>query len=266
MSGLTPDAWAGYRKSLDEDGYLVVKEVVSSDRLAAFDEMVADEFARINRDSVLFDGGGFYSGHLNCLPGTGARFAYDDIVDAGVVDFIRTVNPAWADRPRLMMNYNLPDSHAQHYHMDGVYLADFLICNIAVVDTDLSNGALDVLPATNRRFYRFWQYAVQRKFRSTTRVPLSRGDIVIRRSTLWHRGMPNRSAKARPMLAFTFGDTPTANPDPFAGSTEAMEFYPNWYQPTAIGRIRERITVAAPITFSSYRFVRSLFSDKGYSS
>ena len=266
MDRLTTDAWADYRRALDTDGFFVLPDVVSAKRLADFNELVEQEFARINRDSPIFDGGGMYSGHLNCLPGTAARFAYDDIVAAGIVDFIRTVSPAWADRPRLMMNYNMPGSHAQHYHMDGVYLRDFLICNIAVVDTDLVNGALDVLPGTNRQFYRFWQYAAHRKYRTSTRVSLSRGDIVVRRSTLWHRGMPNKSTKARPMLAFTFGDTPDANPDPFATSTDEMEFYPNWYQPTAIGRLRERVTVAAPITFSGYRFVRSLFSDKGYSS
>jgi len=266
MGRLRADAWAHHRRALDTDGFFVLSNVVSASRLADFNERLDREFARINRDSPIFDGGGMYSGHLNCLPGTSARFAYDDLVAAGVVDFIRTVSSAWADRPRLMMNYNMPGSHAQHYHMDGVYLNDFVICNIAVVDTDLVNGALDVLPGTNQRFYRFWQYALQRKFRSSTRVPLKRGDVVIRRSTLWHRGMPNRSATARPMLAFTFGDAPTANLDPFASSTDEMEFYPNWYQPTTIGRFRERVTVAAPITFSSYRFVRSLFSDKGYSS
>ena len=58
------------------------------------------------------------------------------------------------------MNFNLPGSVAQHYHMDGLYPEEFLICNIAVVDTDLVNGAIDVLPGTNREFYKFWRYAL----------------------------------------------------------------------------------------------------------
>ena len=45
--------------------------------------------------------------------------------------------------------------------MDGLYLKDFLICNVAVVDTDLANGAIDVLPGTNREFYKFWRYAAR---------------------------------------------------------------------------------------------------------
>ena len=43
-------------------------------------------------------------------------------------------------------------------------------------------------------------------------------------------------------------------------------FYPNWYKPTRIGRLRERIFVAAPITYSGYRLARSLYGNKGYAS
>ena len=266
MGLLTKDKIATYRKALDADGYFVLKDVVSLSGLEAFRERIEAEFAKLKIGGALFDGGGLYSGHLNCVPGKAARFAYDDIVRAGIVDFVSELDGSWAARPRATMNYNLPGSHAQHYHMDGVFLKDFLICNVAVVDTTLVNGALDVLPGTNRSFLRFWQYALRRKFRTTTRVPLQQGDVVVRRSTLWHRGMPNDSELARAMLAFTFGETEAPNPDPFADATDEMEFYPNWFRPTKIGRLRERIFVAAPISYSAYRFSRSLFSNKGYAS
>ena len=87
------------------------------------------------------------------------------------------MRPDIVDSVRATLNFNLPGSVAQHYHTDGVYLKDFLICNIAVVDTDLENGAIDVLPGTNREFYKFWRYAVERKYRLTTRVPLRQGDV-----------------------------------------------------------------------------------------
>jgi Phytanoyl-CoA dioxygenase (PhyH) len=266
MAELTTEMLADCRRALDDDGYVVLRGVVSKERLADFGRTIFDEFDRQNAAGALFEGGGLISGHLNCVPGSTARFAFDDIVDGGIVELVRSVSPAWADRPRATMNFNLPGSHAQHYHMDGVYTADFLICNIAVVDTDLVNGALDVLPGTHKRFYRFYQYALQRKFRLSTRVPLQQGDVVVRRSTLWHRGMPNRSTKPRPMLAFTFGEMAEPVADPFATNDGRIEFYPNWFRPTALGRLRERTFVTAPITYSAFRFARSLISDKGYSS
>ena len=43
-----------------------------------------------------------------------------------------------------------------------------------------------------------------------------------------------------------------------------IEFRQNWYRPDLLGRLRERTFVAAPITYSAYRFVRSLYGTKGY--
>jgi ectoine hydroxylase-related dioxygenase (phytanoyl-CoA dioxygenase family) len=178
---------------------------------------------------------------------------------------VRSYRPEIADAVRPTLNFNLPGSVAQHYHMDNAYLKEFLICNIAVVDTDLDNGAIDVLPGTNREFYRFWKYAVERKYRLTTRVPLQQGDVVVRKSTLWHRGMPNNSSRARPMMAITFGEVePTA--DPFSTNGGVIEFYPNWFSTSRLGRLREKTFVRAPITYSTYRFVTSLYSNKGYES
>ena len=155
------------------------------------------------------------SGHLNCFPGESCRAIFDELRQFGIDDMVREVRPDIADQLRVTLNYNLPGSTAQHYHSDGLYTEEFLICNVAVVDTDLGNGALDVLPGTHERFYKFWQYAVARRYRLTTRVVLKQGDVVVRKSTLWHRGMPNRSRRARPMLAFTYGELASTDPDPF---------------------------------------------------
>jgi hypothetical protein len=214
----------------------------------------------------MFEGGGGLSGHLNCFPGKESRVVYDELVAKGIVDLVRQLRPEQVDRVRATLNFNLPGSVAQHYHMDGLYLGEFLICNIAVVDTDLVNGAIDVLPGTNREFYKFWRYALERKYKLTTRIPMSQGDIVLRLSTLWHRGMPNRSTTPRPMMAITFGETDDPSADPFAVNGGEIEFYPNWYNTNRLGQLRERTFVTAPITYSAYRFVRSLYGNKGYES
>ena len=43
-------------------------------------------------------------------------------------------------------------------------------------------------------------------------------------------------------------------------------FYPELVQDERLGQLRERMFVAAPITYSAYRFVRSLYGNKGYAS
>jgi hypothetical protein len=77
--------------------------------------------------------------------------------------------------------------------------------------------------------------------------------------------MPNRSGIPRPMLAVTFGEVEDGG-DPLSANGGEIEFFENWFHTTRLGRLRERTYVAAPITYSAYRFVRSLAGRKGYSS
>jgi hypothetical protein len=253
-------------EQLDVDGYAVLRGVVSKDKLEEFRLQLMDRYERLRQTGQLFKGGGMLTGHLNCYPGAGSRFIYDEIRDFGIVDVARARDPRAAERPRATLNFNLPGSVAQHYHADGLYTESFLICNVAVVDTDLVNGAIDVLPGTNRQFYKFWQYALERKYRLSTRVPIDQGDAILRMSTTWHRGMPNLSDAPRPMAAITFGESSAPLGDPYLEHDGEVVFYPNWYSTSRLGRLRERTFKAAPITYSSYRFVTSLRGNKGYAS
>jgi hypothetical protein len=254
-----------FSQTYAEQGYLIFRDVVPKALLSDLKANIFEEFERSKRSGSLFEGGGQISGHLNCFPGEGSRFALAALEERGVLDVMRQ----HYDKPvplRVSCNFNLPGSYAQHYHMDGVFLEDFMIANIAVVDTDLVNGAIDVLPGTHTRFYEFWRYAAGRLYRTTTRLPLKQGDVLLRTSRLWHRGMPNRSSAARPMLAFTFGEKVAPSGDPFRFNDGKIKFDPNWFRPDLLGRLRERTFVTAPITYSAYRFARSLVGKKGYAS
>jgi hypothetical protein len=252
------------RRSLDEVGYAILRNVVSKGRLSELADSLCRQYEGALASNELFRGGGRISGHLNCFPGEQARFVYDEVATYGVIDLIGSIANEEARSMRVTGNFNLPKSVAQHYHIDGFYTDNFLICNIALVDTDVTNGAIDVLPGTHKRFYKFWDYALHREYRRSTRLPLGRGDVLVRRSTLWHRGMPNRSSVPRPMMALTFGEKSAPAGDPFLTNDGRMFFYPNWYNTSRLGRIRERVFAAAPLSYSAYRFVRSLYGNKGY--
>ena len=247
------------QNDLTTSGYAVVRDVVSKERLSR----LATELAAAYEQAERFRGGGSVTGHLNCFPGRRARFAYTELQDHGVVDAILEMRPGRANDVRATMNYNLPGSVAQHYHIDGLYVDDFVICNVAVVDTTLVNGAIDVLPGTHAAFLPYWKFAVNRTPQRSQRLEMAQGDLLVRKSNLWHRGMPNRSRSPRPMLSVTFGETSAPASDPFEGD---IRFYPNWYSTSRLGELRERVFVAAPISYSAYRFAKSLRGNKGYSS
>ncbi len=252
------------QNSFAADGYVVLRNVISKQKLSSLGARVIDEYTRLRATGAMFAGGGSISGHLNSFPGEESRFIYDSLEQQGILALIKTLFPGKVVRlPNVGCNLNLPNSAEQHYHMDSNYFTEpFIICNIAVVDTDLANGAIDVIPGTQKKFYKFWRFAVERPYRHAIRIPMKQGDILLRTSNLWHRGMPNRTATPRPMVAFTWEDGGSLVEEPFRVDGGKITFRPNWFTPTAVGRLRERTFVAAPITYSTYRFVRSLFGNK----
>jgi hypothetical protein len=255
---------AAIKQSFAEDGFVILPGVVAKAELKTVADNLAGEFARWKKSTESFRGGGLVSGHLNCYPGEIARGVVSQLQSAGVVDLSRALFHTDPSAMRIGCNFNLPGSVPQHYHMDGLFLESFMIVNVAVVDTDLNNGAIDVVPKTHKRFYKYWEFAAGRVYKGSLRVPLSAGDVLIRTSTVWHRGMPNFSSAARPMLALTMGEKGVNTSDPFAYNGGKIEFQTNWFNTSLLGRLRERTTVAAPITYSAYRFAHSLLSNKGY--
>ena len=248
-------------QSFASDGYFIMRDVVSQERLTKLHQAVAQEFDAVSKSGALFSGGGLVSGHLNCFPGADARFAYDTLQERGIIDVMKKLDQKTVRMPNIGCNFNLPGSHAQHYHVDRPFTRDFMIANVAVVDTIVENGAIDVIPGTHKRPYKYSQFVLERMARNSTRIPMKQGDILVRTSNVWHRGMPNRTSVPRPMLAFTWEDGGSTSDDPFAAENGKIRFLPNWFKPTKLGRLREKLFVNVPITYSAARFARSLYDD-----
>jgi ectoine hydroxylase-related dioxygenase (phytanoyl-CoA dioxygenase family) len=260
---LSPADFETYSREFQDKGYVVFRDVVPKAALANLRDQIAEVFQRAKDTGALFEGGGVISGHLNCFPGEVSRFAYEAVEAYGVVDLVRRLFPQAKQSCNVGCNLNLPGSVAQHYHADGLYVEEFPIINVAVVDSTLMNGAIDLLPGTHRRFYKFWQYAFARLYEKTTRVPMAQGDVLVRTSNLWHRGMPNFTQVPRPMLAFTWehGGKPG---DGFTRDGTEIRFMPNWYKTDFLGRLREKTFVKVPLSYSAYRFAKSLRGNRGY--
>ncbi len=255
---LTSSEMEESRQAFADQGYFVLRNVVSAERLIDLHQALSREFEAASKSGALFSGGGLVSGHLNCFPGAGARFAYDSLQASGIIDLIKRLDPRVVRMPNVGCNFNLPKSHTQHYHLDRPYQRDFMIVNIAVVDTVIENGAIELIPGSHKRFYKYTQFVLKRLSRNGIRVPLNRGDVLVRSSNVWHRGMTNRTSVPRPMLAMTWEDGGSNHPDPFSVDGGKIRFLPNWFRPTPLGRLRERVFVQVPFTYSALRFARSL--------
>jgi len=244
-------------RSFEQEGFVVFRGVVDKAVLTRHSNELFEAFDAANAEKPLFEGGGgMIMGHLNCFPGEQSRLVYEALEKSGVVDFVRKLWPKSVRAPNVGCNFNLTRSSPQNYHADG-YAADaFPIINVASVDTDNVNGALDVLERTHLREYQYWEIVRERP--RSIRLPLKQGDVLVRSSMLWHRGMPNRSSRARPMLAFTWEDGGSPLPDPFQKNGGKIAFYPNRYTADTAGKFREYAYVLAPGAGAVARFAMSL--------
>jgi hypothetical protein len=253
---LTPQLTDDVTRSFATHGYAIVPNVVSQARLACLREQLLQEFARAKEARKLFSGGGMLSGHLNCFPGADSRFVLDTLLDAGFIDLVRQLSPQAVRLPNIGCNLNLPGSSAQNFHVDSYASEPFMILNVAAVDTYLVNGAMEVSVGTHLRDYKYWEFALAR--RPLVRISMSAGDVLIRSSSLWHRGMPNRSQSTRPMLGFTWEEGGSELEDPYSAHGGRIRFLYNRYAPDLSGRLREQAFAALPRLGSGYLFVRSL--------
>lgn len=253
---LTPQIIERLSAAFASEGFAILPNVVSKQRLTKFRDEVTEEFARAKRTGELFSGGGTVSGHLNSFPGEQSRFVYESLRDYGIIDLVRQLSPEATRMPNIGCNLNLPGSGAQNYHVDGYASRAFMIANVAGVDTTLINGALEISPGTHRRDYKYHEFVLAK--RRPLRVQLNTGDVLLRPSTLWHRGMPNRSASLRPMLGFTWEEGGSQLEDPYKAHGGKIRFLPNRYTSDLSGRLRERAFAALPAVGAGYLFVRSL--------
>jgi len=253
LAGQMPDLSSRFAR----EGYVTLPNIVSKARLAALTEELRGEFTRAKANGELFSGGGMISGHLNCFPGAQSRFVYDELEQYGVFDLVRKLSPSATRMPNIGCNLNLPNSGAQNPHADGLAASAFIIVNVAPIDTDLENGAMEATPGTHLHEYKYWQYAFSGK--PAIRMRMSAGDVVVRSSVLWHRGMPNKSKAARPMLAFTWENGGSEFANPYTAHNGRITFLTNRYAQNLSGRIRERAFTKLPALGTGYLFMRSLF-------
>jgi len=239
------------------EGYVTLPNVVSKSRLAALTDELRGEYSRARANGELFSGGGTISGHLNCFPGAQSRFVYDELEQYGVFDLVRRLSPSALRKPNVGCNLNLPNSSAQNPHVDGYAETVFTIVNVLPINTDIENGAMEVTPGTHLREYKYWQYVLSGK--PAIRMCMSAGDVIVRSSTLWHRGMPNMSTAVRPMLAFTWENGGSDLADPYAAHGGKITLLSNRYAQNLSGRLRERAFASLPALGKGYLFVRSVF-------
>ena len=202
-------------EAFEEDGYVVLEQVVDHGHLDLLKERMDEDSEKLLA-AEKWGGAGRQKGHLQQGPPPYDPYLFEDIL----------VNPFAIQISREMLgegfycgfyngNTNTPGSSTQPLHGDGIHLwgevqtthpATQLIVNIWPQDASSENGATQIWPRSHMDSRRVTEEteADRRSFAPPIQPTTKKGDLLIRDSRLWHRGVPNPSDEKRQMIAVVY--------------------------------------------------------------
>ena len=203
--------------ALDSDGCVILRAAVSPQPLIALARRMDRDTHDLLRYCLTIGGNPRETGHLQQGPPPFRDYVFADVVMNPAVNAVAAT--VFGAEPRLTFyngNTNCPGSVHQRLHMDGRHATapgepiaptSSLVVDIPPVATHAGNGAIELWPGSHRvGVYGDSRVApAQEEARRCERAPISPhteiGDVLIRDTRLWHRGVPNRSARPRHMIA-----------------------------------------------------------------
>lgn len=114
--------------------------------------------------------GGVLSGHLNCFPGKRAKDLADHLDTIGLKVAIEELCGYKVVLTSVGCNTNIPGSKVQNFHIDREPEQPFIIINISLVDTDVTNGATEVAPGTSKIRLFYWEFLLSSHRRNRVRL------------------------------------------------------------------------------------------------
>lgn len=258
-----PAILANARETWAREGYLFLPDAMPKDLLANLRSEIVGAFAEASKDFAKNRIGGTLHGHLNCFPGEQTKAFADKVESLGIKQIMEEAVGESLTLISAGCNINMPGSHAQNFHIDGEFNDPWIVVNATLVDTDVRNGATEIVPGTHASQLLYWEFMLKGFWRKRVRRDSVVGDIVIRPTTLWHRGMPNRSDSIRPMIGLVYAPSRKhLKAEDFTQYGGKVTFIPNRYDSSLKGRVGEAIATYLPQAAIGMRIFRSFFLKK----
>lgn len=217
--GLTPAHLAAATAALQNDGLVVLEDVVDPAHLALLHtRMLQDVQEILKRPSLPTQ---FTAGNLQQDPPPVPELMFRDIlVNDTVIAVTKSILGPGLINDFYSGNTNLPGSGGQPVHPDqgqlwpnlaAAHPAARLVVNVPVVDMDEQNGSTELWPGTHLDTTMFDQMGTirllpdvleaRRRVVPPFQPSVKAGSVLIRDIRLWHRGTPNFTDRPRPMIA-----------------------------------------------------------------
>ncbi len=250
---------------LEENSFLLLDSLIPEHLLVETNSNILNE-CLLNKQLTKLHG--FKMGNLGIKSNYLHNEIWHHMLESGLINLITNRYPN-LKYVSFGGNLNMPGSKKQRIHKDTPQ--ENLIINVPLVDIDLSNGPLSVIPSNRNRTLSTQDIFFKRFINDEQFITLKKGDIVLRFSNAWHRGNINKTKNYRIMLSFTLRESYPNSKNNNSNDQHlimkkneknSIEFLPNIYPLNFLGRFLEQLDYYAPSISMGLIHIRNIFIGK----
>ena len=206
----------------------------------------------------LNDLGGYKIGNINVHAGKYSKKIWELLIKNNLDDvIIKILNKSVKDfRLDHAGNLSFPGKGSQQFHTDGNFEDTMYLVSVATENITYASGPTEVISNLHQSKTPYWKFIISKKKKEI--IPLKKGDILIRKHCVWHRGTKNKSSNSRFLLTYLLHEKSNKFHNKFDNSSEIF-FYNNFFKSDVKGKIKEFLYVKFGFIFFLYKFMRSIF-------
>ncbi len=191
------------KSSFDKNGYVLLNTNLKGNLI--FDKLCIEIESLLKKKiktSNIKNLGGYIVGNLNINQGHFGPKLYSIIFKNKFKKYFQTLTLKKFSLFDIRHggNLTLPKKGNQMFHIDGGYKSEMYLVSIATENITLDNGPTEVCIGSHIKPKTFDEFFFEKKIKK--KLLMKRGQILIRKHNLWHRGTKNLSDKPRLLLSF----------------------------------------------------------------
>jgi hypothetical protein len=246
-----------YLQKFEKDGYIIIENFLNSTHFDNICNSLNKDLNIYCSENNLNKLGGSIIGNLNVFPGKYASLIYEELCKNCFLDIVEEISQKKKNELDILVGGNLalPNKHNQHFHTDGKFKDEMIMCSIATEDVLNQNGPTEIVLDSHRQDTTYWKFLLSKK--EKRKLIIKKGDLLIRKHSIWHRGTQNKSNKPRFVIAFLIFDKKRKMISNLK-SKEDLRVYNNFFGNNFYERVKEFLYVYFKIIFIIYKIILSL--------
>ena len=248
------------KEQFEKDGYVIIhSNLIENNKFLEICSNIYTSLEKVLKSTNIKKFRGYMMGNLNVYPGKFGDELFELIKENKILDLIENIIGKKISDMELNYGGNLCLSKKgdQHFHTDGTFSKEMYLVSIATENITEENGPTEVCVGTHKKNFKYWQFIFSKKLKC--KILLNKGDIIIRKHCLWHRGTRNLSEKNRLLLSFVIFPRSLDNQTK-PTKTSQISISSNFFKENNIGLLQEFIYSKLKFIHFTLRLLKSILS------